>query len=757
MKKRVIFFLLAIMAVFTLTSCSKKCTVSFSIDGETVHTTNVKKGSTVSEYTPDAKADLTFNGWYKESTLKTKWNFATDVVNDNITLYGKYEEQAHTVHFDLNGGRGSSTIFKDQQVKHNEKATRPTKDPTQTGYTFVNWFLGDTDNVYDFDAPVTQDITIKAHWTEQEGSFHTVTLDLQGGSYPGGVTSVRVADGQPANLSRPTRSGFTFRGWLLDGEPFDTTTPIEEDITLVANWASQGYQSKWTPNQQTGGFDGNNMDFVIMVLPVASYDPYDSNYKLSDKSIRQKQQDAVENAYNIKIKYMDWPSDAPWGPDREDYIKTNYGNGSFKNSDVYVVNITSAWIPNLVKEGCLAELATINRSNATATNGLFTEVGYVETAPGSGIYQKGTYEQNPTNNRVTAVGDKVYGFVSGAARPDFYMYYNADLIEAAGLDDPAEMWLRGEWTWSNFKQFCTTLQTQLNRKSTSDADKYYALTLSLTEFVIGLNASMGNPGIALSDPRLNLRSQTLAQTFTNVRELYNSGFYNQGAGTSDVYDVFKNQHAVFQHGDLWFIGDAGRFDPSQCTFTIGAVPYPLKDGDGIQVVTTTDVNEAIEGFDGQPLTTASGQYIKGVDMSNSSYRIPYTSAGCYSVVNTENGKNGINNKVIFAVLYDLYEGLGPDPDVATVDNDTAYRSSLRTKFDKDIYIEAIMSVQDKSYFEIIEILSMTVGNGSQFGTDGFWPFASRLVKSSEDPRTALEAIYQKYYDSMKNGLGYPLA
>ena len=36
--------------------------------------------------------------------------------------------------------------------------------PTRTNYTFLGWYNGDTQ--YDFNTPVTADITLTAHWQE---------------------------------------------------------------------------------------------------------------------------------------------------------------------------------------------------------------------------------------------------------------------------------------------------------------------------------------------------------------------------------------------------------------------------------------------------------------------------------------------------------------------------------------------------------------------------------------------------------------
>lgn len=63
---------------------------------------------------------------------------------------------------------------------------------------------------------------------------HTVTFDANGGST---VASQTVDDKakavKPAN---PTRSGWTFDGWYLDGAKYDFNTPVTQDITLKAGW-----------------------------------------------------------------------------------------------------------------------------------------------------------------------------------------------------------------------------------------------------------------------------------------------------------------------------------------------------------------------------------------------------------------------------------------------------------------------------------------------------------------------------------------
>ncbi|MDT7506833.1 InlB B-repeat-containing protein [Bifidobacterium sp. H6bp22N] len=71
----------------------------------------------------------------------------------------------HTVTFADEDQHTSST----QNVNDGSRATRPA-DPTRDGYLFDGWFTGDI--AYDFNQPVTKDITVQAHWTSKKGSWN---------------------------------------------------------------------------------------------------------------------------------------------------------------------------------------------------------------------------------------------------------------------------------------------------------------------------------------------------------------------------------------------------------------------------------------------------------------------------------------------------------------------------------------------------------------------------------------------------------
>lgn len=174
--------------------------------------------------------DHTFKGWYIVTDgvpSETAFDFENTLIYDNLTITAVYQENL-IVTFDSAGGSAVEPI----SVLEGETITEPT-DPTKEGYTFNEWYNGDT--LFNFTTPITADITLTAHWLEN----FTVTFDSQGGS---AVTAQEVANGSTATepTPDPTKDTFTFSHWsaTIDGEEFNFTTAITADITLYAVWTA---------------------------------------------------------------------------------------------------------------------------------------------------------------------------------------------------------------------------------------------------------------------------------------------------------------------------------------------------------------------------------------------------------------------------------------------------------------------------------------------------------------------------------------
>jgi uncharacterized repeat protein (TIGR02543 family) len=78
-------------------------TVTFHANGGTPEPQKqtIEKGKTVTEPQGVTKANNTLDGWYKEDSFTTKWNFTIDAVTADIDLYAKWEEQQVATSADL--------------------------------------------------------------------------------------------------------------------------------------------------------------------------------------------------------------------------------------------------------------------------------------------------------------------------------------------------------------------------------------------------------------------------------------------------------------------------------------------------------------------------------------------------------------------------------------------------------------------------------------------------------------------------------
>ena len=140
-----------------------KYTVTFDTKGgNTIAPVTVKEGEKVSEPTPaPTKEGFTFDGWYQDVTLNTKFDFNTSVVS-NLTLYAKWIENKYTVTFDANGGSGTMTPVTDLTGEYNLPANGFT---APTGKQFKGWSLT-TDGAIVTKVDMTENRTVYAIWED---------------------------------------------------------------------------------------------------------------------------------------------------------------------------------------------------------------------------------------------------------------------------------------------------------------------------------------------------------------------------------------------------------------------------------------------------------------------------------------------------------------------------------------------------------------------------------------------------------------
>ena len=177
----------------------------------------------------------TFAFWYlgEDEQNATAYDFNTPVT-ENITLTAKWNISKYTVTFNPYGG---TPVPPAQEVEYGLTATKPA-DPTLKGYTFAFWYLGEDEQnatAYDFNTPVTENITLTAKWNI---SKYTVTFNPYGGTPvpPAQEVEYGLTATEPA---APKKTGYTFDGWYLGDEKYDFSAAVEQNITLTAKWEAK--------------------------------------------------------------------------------------------------------------------------------------------------------------------------------------------------------------------------------------------------------------------------------------------------------------------------------------------------------------------------------------------------------------------------------------------------------------------------------------------------------------------------------------
>ena len=193
----------------------------------------------------------TFAFWYlgDDEQNATAYDFNTPVT-ENITLTAKWNINKYTVTFNSYGG---TPVPPAQEVEYGLTATKP-DDPTLKGHTFAFWYLGDDEQnatAYDFNTPVTENITLTAKWNINK---YTVTFNSYGGTPVPPAQEVEYGLTATEPATAPTKTGYTFDGWYLGDEKYDFSDAVEQNITLYANWKKNIYTVTYTD-----GVDGEEV------------------------------------------------------------------------------------------------------------------------------------------------------------------------------------------------------------------------------------------------------------------------------------------------------------------------------------------------------------------------------------------------------------------------------------------------------------------------------------------------------------------
>ena len=191
------------------------------------------------------KEGYTFIGWYTEKTGGTPVGETDSYQSIKAkTLYARYEQAKYTVIINPNGGKyeGSTKVY----ALYGEEITLG--KISKTGSTFNKW-TSDA-KISNNKVKITGDTTIKANWTANK---YVLTINPNGGVYNGkeNVQSMQVEYLAGKKISTPTREGYTFTGWIVDGSGTYSNGIYKSGLgttTLTATWKIKSYRVRFDVN-----------------------------------------------------------------------------------------------------------------------------------------------------------------------------------------------------------------------------------------------------------------------------------------------------------------------------------------------------------------------------------------------------------------------------------------------------------------------------------------------------------------------------
>ena len=281
---------------------------------------------------------------------------------------------------------------------------------------------------------------------------------------------------------------------------------------------------------------------------------YDSTHKdiyddpsVSDEELAQMNFDAlkaVEEKYNVRIEYVNLTYDGI-----QESINTSVLAGK-PDCDIYLTE-PSFGIPAVVN-GYATNLAEVLPADAD----ILTDQNYLRTININGV--DGTYF-------MCVVGGEA---VPGSS---YTLAFNKQMLEDAGLENPNDLYAKGEWTWDKWKEYLKALTKDTDGDGVTDVYGFGSRYDYLFEYLCMSNGT----SVASSDTE-NLSSPEVGEVLDFIYNMYNVDHvanpwnaddwdYNQNAYTNGEVACWITQAWISNANEDQNLG----FDEIWCPWPIG--------------------------------------------------------------------------------------------------------------------------------------------------------------------------------------------
>ena len=197
-----------------------------------------------------SRTGYTFKGWSttKGGSVKYENNGyvrnLTPVKDATVTLYAVWEANTYTVKFDKNSSEATGNVGS-VVCTYDKACTLPANNYTRVGATFDGWAVTSNTAVQYKNKAIVKNLTatangtytLYAHWNI---NTYKITYNYDGGS-AGNYHPSSVKYGEVINISNPSRSCYSFRGWTISG--YNSTYAKSGSSSTNVNTAIRGTTS----------------------------------------------------------------------------------------------------------------------------------------------------------------------------------------------------------------------------------------------------------------------------------------------------------------------------------------------------------------------------------------------------------------------------------------------------------------------------------------------------------------------------------
>lgn len=345
--------------------------------GTSVPPQRVAPGELAQEPEAPTRTGYTFDGWYQEAALTTKWDFSVNRVTAATTLYAKWVPAEYRIIYMFDGEE--LTGLTPETCRYGT-AVRTLPTPEIPGYHFEGWYRDEqlTQKADMIPASNAADVVLYASCTEDQGVY-TIQFDAQGGSETADTEASKETSYLVTEPAAPAKRGYTFLGWFTDAQG-GTEWDFKQDkaswhMTLYAHWQANTYKIYYRDNtQELNGLQPETYTYgqAVMTLPTPEAPDgkrFDGWYK--DEALAIRVRSIPTGSLGEITLYVKWSEGITGVPDDCDYEKgeyeTDYNGDGYPDvsEDGYTLLYTQEQLEKLRDDCCTSAEARARNSAGT--------------------------------------------------------------------------------------------------------------------------------------------------------------------------------------------------------------------------------------------------------------------------------------------------------------------------------------------------------------------------------------------------------